>query len=45
MTFLLIVENFFIITSFGIGYKLFREVPFVFRMVINQDKQFMLGFM
>lgn len=40
------VDNgkFLYITSFGIGYKLFREVPFVFRMGINQDKQFMLGF-
>ncbi|AJY73096.1 hypothetical protein [Borreliella afzelii] len=36
--------KFLYIVSFGIGYKLFREIPFVFKVGINQDKQFMLGF-
>ena len=36
--------RFLYISSLGIGYKLFKEVPFVFKVGINQDKQLLFGF-
>ncbi|AYE36704.1 hypothetical protein DB313_04530 [Borrelia turcica IST7] len=36
--------RFLYISSLGIGYKLFKEIPFVFKVGINQDKQLLFGF-
>ncbi|WP_418906491.1 hypothetical protein QIA30_05340 (plasmid) [Borreliella turdi] len=43
--FLLDKGNFLYILGFGMGYKLFKEVPFVFKVGINQDKKLSLGFL
>ncbi|WNZ67084.1 hypothetical protein [Borreliella garinii] len=37
--------KFLYILGFGIGYKLFKEVPFVFKVGINQDKKLSFGFL
>nr|WKT13909.1 hypothetical protein LKV13_04670 [Borrelia sp. BU AG58] len=36
--------KFLYISSLGIGYKLFKEIPFVFKVGINQDRQLLFGF-
>ncbi|QMU99811.1 hypothetical protein F0310_05180 (plasmid) [Borrelia sp. A-FGy1] len=37
--------KFLYILGFGIGYKLVKEVPFVFKVGINQDKKLLFGFL
>ncbi len=43
--FLLDKGKFLYILGFGMGYKLFKEVPFVFKVGINQDKKLSFGFL
>ncbi|AHH09033.1 hypothetical protein baBA2_000883 (plasmid) [Borrelia anserina] len=37
--------KFLYIVGFGMGYKLFKDVPFVFKVGINQDKKLLFGFL
>ncbi|AHH13256.1 Hypothetical protein BHO_0900056 (plasmid) [Borrelia hermsii YBT] len=37
--------KFLYILGFGVGYKLFKDVPFVFKVGINQDKKLLFGFL
>ncbi|WP_418456594.1 hypothetical protein [Borreliella lusitaniae] len=37
--------KFLYILGFGMGYKLFKELPFVFKVGINQDKKLSFGFL
>ncbi|UGQ16586.1 MULTISPECIES: hypothetical protein [unclassified Borrelia] len=36
--------RFLYISSLGVGYKFFKEVPFVFKVGINQEKRLLFGF-